>query len=140
MASIVKNSCIVVFLISTDGKLDIPLVNHSADDRLLDWTPDGENILFISNRTGTYDMWSNRVADGNPAGDPELIKKDIGQIDPMGFTQQGSFYYSSWTNMMDVFEAKLDLGKGTILSPPKEITQRFIGSNITPDWSPDFSQ
>ena len=126
-----------IFLISIDGKLDIPLVNHSADDRLLDWTPDGKNILFISNRTGTYDMWCIRIADGNPPGDPELIKKDIGQIYPMGFTQQGSFCYGSSTNMMDVFAAMLDLEKGTILSPPEEITQRFIGSNITPDWSPD---
>ena len=126
-----------IFLISIDGKRENTLVDHSADDRLLDWTPDGKSILFVSDRTGTYDMWRIRVADGNPKGDPELIKKDIGQIRPMGFTQQGSFYYSSETNMMDVFTAMLDLEKGAILSPPKEITQRFIGSNYTPDWSPD---
>lgn len=126
-----------IFLISIDGKREIPLVNHSADDRFLGWTPDGKNILFVSDRTGTHDMWRIRVTDGNPQGDPELIKKDIGQIWPMGFTQQGSFYYSSKTNMMDVFTAKLDLEKGAILSPPKEITQRFIGSNLTPDWSSD---
>ncbi|MFC1552804.1 tetratricopeptide repeat protein, partial [Candidatus Latescibacterota bacterium] len=126
-----------IYTISIDGKREIPLVNHSADDRLLDWTPDGENILFISNRTGTYDMWCIRVAEGNPQGDAELIKKDIGQIWPMGFTQQGSFYYSSEENVMNVFMIMLDLEKGTILCPPKEITQRFVGSNLTPDWSQD---
>jgi len=126
-----------IFLISIDGKREIPLIKHDADDRLIDWTPDGKSILFISDRTGTYDMWRIHVADGNPQADPELIKKDIGDIQPMGFTQQGSFYYGTHLNTMDVFTAKLDLEKSVILSPPKEITQRFIGSNLTPDWSPD---
>ena len=126
-----------IFLLSTDGSHEIPLVEHPANDFVLGWAPDGRNILFASDRTGTWDAWVIQVADGKPHGDPELIKKDIGQMQPMGFTRKGSFYYGLRTGMKDVYIATLDLEKGKLLTPPTKATQRFVGSNSWPDWSPD---
>jgi Tol biopolymer transport system component len=126
-----------ISLLSTEGSLEIPLINHKADDRLLGWTPDGKSVLFVSNRTGTSDVWLIRVKEEKPQGTPELIKKDIGQIWPMGFINKGSFYYSIMTTMVDVYIASLDMKEGKFLEQPKNAAQRFEGFNLVPDWSPD---
>ena len=39
--------------------------------------------------------------------------------------------------MNDVYLATLDLATGRLLAPPRRATQRFVGSNTSPDWSPD---
>ena len=126
-----------ILLFSIAGKREIPVVNHPADDWVLGWVPDSNIILFSSDRTGTYDAWMVEVADGTPLGKPKLIRKELGQISPLGFTNKGSFYYSLQTGMVDVYISSLDLKKGTVLAQPEKVTQRFVGSNYLPDWSPD---
>ena len=126
-----------IFLLSTEGNLEIPLIKHQAEDRLLGWTPDGKSVLFVSNRTGTTDVWLIRVTEGKPQGTPELIKKDIGQILPMGFTNNESFYYSIESTIVNVYIASLDMKEGKFLEQPTKAAQHFEGFNIAPDWSPD---
>jgi Tol biopolymer transport system component/beta-lactamase regulating signal transducer with metallopeptidase domain len=128
-----------IFLLSADGSGEIPLVEHPADDRILDWTPDGKNILFTSDRTGSLCMWSIAIADGRVQGIPKLIRKDIGQkFTSMGFTKEGSFYYGyGGGGGFDVYTTKLNLQTGKVLSPPKKAILRFEGHNATPDYSPD---
>ncbi len=126
-----------IFILSTDGKHEIALVEHPADDALLGWTPDGKKILFLSDRTGESDVWAIQVSHGKPQGEPELIRRDIGQISLMGFTHKGSLYFGLDTEMVDAYIATLDIGKGKLLSPPTKASKRFIGSNTSPDWSPD---
>lgn len=126
-----------IFLLSIDGKQDTPIVKHPADDWVLGSVPNSNIILFSSDRTGTHDAWMIEVKDGKPLGDPKLIRKELGQISPLGFASSGAFYYSFGTGMVDVYIASLDLEKGKVLVPPKKITQRFVGSNYMPDWSRD---
>jgi Tol biopolymer transport system component len=126
-----------IFIVSIDGKQGIPLVKHPADDQLLGWVPGSDTVLFVSDRTGTKDAWALHVADGKPQGEPVLVRKDIGQISPMGFTNGGSFYYSLGVSVVDVFEGSLDLAKGTVVAPPKKIPQRVVGTNYSAEWSPD---
>lgn len=126
-----------IFLLSTDKGHEIPLIEHSADDAVLGWAPDGKSILFASDRRGTADAWVINVVKGKVQGDPKLIKKDVGEIMPMGITKKGSFYYSFQTKMTDVYIGTLDLEKGKLLTPPTKATQRFVGSNRSPEWSPD---
>ena len=128
-----------ISLMSTDGSREIPLVEHPASDYVLGWAPDGKNIIFASDRTGTLDAWVIQVADGKPQGTPKLVKPDIGP--PMGFTRDGSFYYVSGGHgghgIHDVYIAKLDPETGKILVPPHETINRFVESNSSPDYSPD---
>jgi Tol biopolymer transport system component len=126
-----------IYLLSSDGESEFPLVEYPAHDRLLGWTPSGEWILFSSDRTGTYDIWAIRVANGKPQGEPKLITKYLGEIWPMGFTKTGSFYYGHSPLASDAYIAAIDLEKGKLLSPPEKVSQRFIGSNMSPEWSPD---
>ena len=78
-----------------------------------------------------------QVAEGKPHGAPELVKQDVGRSLPMGFTRNGSYFYGLQTNMQDVYVATLDPVTGQVLTPPTPISQRFVGSNTSPDWSPD---
>ena len=100
--------------------------------------PDGRNILFASDRTGSLDAWLIAVADGKPQGVPELVKSDIRRFQPMGFTRDGSFYYGFGGGRIgDIYIAKLDSKTGEILVPPRRINKRFEGHNRFPDYSPD---
>ncbi|MCK4430474.1 MAG: PD40 domain-containing protein [Candidatus Aminicenantes bacterium] len=126
-----------ISLLSKDGTQEIPLIKHPADDRLLGWAPDGKNILFISDRTGTWDAWTMPVSNGNPQGDPKLIRREIGLINPMGISRKGSFYYSTPGFKHDIFYASLDPITGKINDPAKKYPLSYEGHNTHPDLSPD---
>ena len=127
-----------IFLLAADGSREVPLVQHPATNDLFPvWTPDGSSVLFVSDRAGTWDAWAIRVADGKPQGSAELVKRDIGRIFPVGLTRKGSFYYGVRTGMDDIYVARLDLAAGKVLAGPVEAAGGFLGSNASPDWSPD---
>ena len=130
-----------IFLLSIDGKRESPLVEHPANDLYPVWTPDGRHILFASDRTGNMGVWIIPVAEGKPQGPPEVIKQDMGRhIEPMGMTRAGNLFYGLHVGMQDVYIASLDFKTGRLLAQPKRATERFIGSNNRPDWSPDGRQ
>ena len=126
-----------IFLLTVDGSRDIPLVEHPGEDELLGWTPDGNNILFTSDRSGSMSAWIVPVAEGKAAGPPELVKQDIGLAQPIGFTRSGSYYYSLEIGTSDIYTADFDAGTGKVVSQPQKATQRFVGWNTSPAWSPD---
>ena len=112
------------------------LVQHPADDALLGWAPSGNMIFFGSNRAAAKDGWTLMVEEGKPVGEPVLVKRDIGGIAPMGFSQNGSFYYIVDTEIRDIYTVAID-SSGRVLSSPAKITQRFVGSSFCPAWSSD---
>ncbi|MGI9065086.1 MAG: tetratricopeptide repeat protein, partial [Pyrinomonadaceae bacterium] len=126
-----------IFLLTADGKREIPLVKHPANDLLPVWTPDGRSVLFLSDRTGALGEWIIKVADGKPVGQPELVKRDIGRMWPIGFTRDGSFYYGVDAGPGDIYTAQVDFVTGKVLSPPAPVAHRFVGSNSSAVWSAD---
>jgi Tol biopolymer transport system component len=81
-----------IFLLASDGSDETVLVAHPEDDRVLDWTPDGERLLFASDRTGSPSSWIVQVADGKPRSEPELVYPDA-PYRGLGFTRDGVYYY-----------------------------------------------
>jgi len=126
-----------IFLLPTDGGREIPIVQHPANDFAPAWTPDGKGILFVSDRTGSPGVWLVKLADGKPAAAPQLVKGDVGRLWPMGFGPNGSLYYGLQTGMDDVYVASLDADHRKFAAPPTPVANRFVGSNGSPDWSPD---
>ena len=128
-----------LFLLSIDGRREVPLVNHPADDRLLGWSPDGRWILFSSDRSGTYDIWIQAVENGAAKGNPQLIKRDFGDLKTwqMGFTGDGSFYYGLRFRQRDIYVIPLDPETGAPAARAEKAALRFEGSNACPCWSPD---
>ena len=86
---------------------------------------------------GSMSAWMIRVTDGKPQGSPDLVKPDIGQIIPIGFTPAVSFYYGLAIGTGDVYTAEFDPATGRVLTEPQIATQRYVGWNVSPAWSPD---
>ncbi len=126
-----------IFLLSIDGKREIPLVTNPAHDYLMDWAPDGKNILFISNRTGTMDAWIIQVVKGKPKEAPQLVRRNIGLIEPLGITREGSFYYLTPGLSSDIYSITINPSNGKIMTTPEKLPLSFEGNNRLPDWSPD---
>jgi len=126
-----------IALLPVQGGEEIPLVKHPAHDFPLGWDSNGERLLFMSDRTGNMDIWALEVQDGKPQGKAYLVKKNMGRISPLGFTEDGSLYYEIDTSMEDVYTATLDLEKNSLLALPSRAERLFIGANLSPDFSPD---
>jgi Tol biopolymer transport system component len=55
----------------------------------------------------------------------------------LGFARNGSYYYGLSAGLRDLYLAELDPATGHLVSPPAPAAQRFLGTNRTPEWSPD---
>lgn len=53
-----------LYLLSADGSALTPLTQDKAGDFDPDWSPDGQYILFSSERDGVYNLYAYRVSDG----------------------------------------------------------------------------
>jgi Tol biopolymer transport system component len=126
-----------VYVVPVDGGRNRALVEHPANDVVLGWSPDGSTVLFASDRTGTLAAWLVPVEDGRAAGTPVLVKSDLWRASGMGFTRDGAFFYGIDVGSGDVYSASVDVASGRVLTPPTAASQRFLGSNSTPEWSPD---
>jgi len=126
-----------IAMLPIQGGEEVPLVNHPAHDVSLYWEKDGKRLLFLSDRTGNMDIWALELQDGKPQGKPYLVKKNMGRITPLGFTENGDLYYAIYTSMNDVYTASLDLEKNSLSTPPKRTEELFMGDNSSPAFSPD---
>ena len=101
------------------------------------WTPDGSRIMFVSDRSGSSALWSVRVVDGKPLGDPELVKPGFSSSYPLAFARDGSLFYSVYLEQRDIYVAGLDPATGKLTSEPRRINQKTGNSYGTIRWMPD---
>ncbi len=125
-----------VALLAVDGSGEPPVVSGPARDSVLGWSPDGEQLLFASDRTGSTAVWGIRISNGKPLGVPVLLRPDV-PADSLGVTSAGALYVGSQIDGRDVHVASLDFSTGRLLSPPVRPIETFVGANAQPDWSPD---
>ena len=127
-----------VYVMTADGRNEAVVAGHPAEDELLDWTPDGGGLLFRSDRSGTWDIWTIRVAGGKQQGEPELLKKDFGRYSQvLGLVPDGSLYYRTITPSGRLYIGEIDLETGRVLVPPAPVTTRYDGAPFRITWSPD---
>jgi Tol biopolymer transport system component len=113
------------------------LVQHPANDYLLGWGPDGEHVLFASDRGGTPGAWLQTVIDGQPKGEPVLVKPDLWNVADGQFAANGSFIYTVQTGARQIFVATLDPRSGKVVGPARSLTPAVTGRVGDPQWSPD---
>ncbi len=127
-----------VFAMSPDGTQETPLTEGTAAFGTPVWTPDGQHVVFPSTRSGERDLWAIRVVDGRPAGDPTLVQPNVGTMEPLGFTGDGTFYYGVQQNQVEAYTAPFDAQTLTIGSPVR-VTDQAVGNNSAPEIAPDGS-
>jgi Tol biopolymer transport system component len=123
-----------ISLISTDGSGETSLIKHPANDRLLGWAPGRNEILFLSDRSGTFDAWIIEVDNGRPLGVPKRIRPNLGQVSPMAFTENGSYYFNIYSRKYTTQIAPFDLKTGKV---QEQLSKTLLGSNFAAEWSPD---
>jgi len=127
-----------VFLMIADGRDEVVVAGHPAKDRLLGWTPDGRSLVFLSDRSGTWDIWTVHITGGKQQGEPELLKKDFGyDSEVLGFAPDGSLYYKTDTSFGHLYHGAVDLETGKVLVPPAPVTTRYTSQPHQLTWSPD---
>jgi Tol biopolymer transport system component len=124
-----------IYLMTGDGSASHPIVQHPADDRLLAWSPDGEGILFASDRRGSVDIWLVSVSDGVLSGDPHLLKRDVGKFTPIGLARDGSYYFGVTHYDSHLYIANLDHDTGRLGGSPRIVAPALHRSGV--EWSPD---
>lgn len=128
-----------IFILSTDGSRKARLVSGPDHERLLGWLPDGGAILFHRQGEDGRDIWKLPVRDGRPAGEPELLKRDVWQIAPFGFARD-AFYYGVAAESRQVHRVVVNLAAGRALGTPEPVGDRSDGPSSYGTWSPDGSK
>ncbi len=127
-----------IFLISLDGQEEMPLVEHPEDDKVISWTPDGQGILFTSDRTGFVDLWLLPMSDGKPQESPRLIKSGFGPVGSLGMTSRGELYFGSGGHTTrDIYVVDVERGTWKARSPVKKLALPNQGRNLFAGYSPD---
>lgn len=113
------------------------LTTNSADDRMPTWSPDGQQIAFLSNRTGGWEIYTyevncetcqmRRLTDMNVAGNTTLRWSPDGRwlafvVSPL---DTGSLIY-----LLDMACAEADCPRVHLITDPDR------GAH-SPEWSPD---
>ncbi len=124
-----------IYLCAIDGSGETLIAGEPTGGVLLDFSPDGGQIVFVSNRTGSIGTWTQEISGGRPRGEPRLVNAGVETGMPMGMTRNGALFYGVTSSLEDVYTAEIDLVQGT-LAAPKSIRQR-PGVNQFPDYSPD---
>lgn len=124
-----------IHLISTDGKMETKLFEHPANDQILAWFPDKNQLLFKSDRSGSWDAWTIEIKNGKVFSDPVKVLSQIGvNATQMGFTQKGTFYYSLFSRKFNGSIIPFDSTNGELLN---ESAITLSGSVRDAKWSPN---
>ena len=134
LASDADNGNLDIRLLQADGDSDIPLITHPSNDRLLGWVPGRKEFLFISDRSGSWDLWAIKLDGTKPIGPAKRIYADIGVVEPMGFTQDGKCYFGFVRRNFYSGIAPFNSETGEI---NLESGKSLEGSNFGITWSPD---
>ena len=121
-------------LLAIDGGDETPLVKHPANERVFGWIPGRRELLFISDRSGTWDLWAVPLDNGKPSGPVERIYMDIGDVQPVGFTQKGDCYFGFNRHGFNAYIAPFDPESGEL---GEKAGRTLLGSNYGITWSPD---
>jgi len=121
-----------LLILASDGSSESLLAQTGGVNESPAWTPDGRHIVFVSNRSGTFDLWAIPVRDGRAAGPPFRVKQNIGRVN--GTIRGGSYYYSLRDIARDripyITTAEISNGRAAKVS-----ADSLVG--LRPTWSPD---
>jgi len=120
-----------IYVFSADGASQAEIVRGGSNVDPV-WTPDGSRILFGSNRSGSFGLWSAPVREGKPAGVPSLLRPDTSIARPIGVSRTGRYFYNAHPGLRQIFIAPMDPGTG---KATPGVPESFVGE--APTWSLD---
>ena len=125
-----------IFAVPVEGGPEIPLVENPANDLLFGWTPDGKTVLFLSDRSGGWDLWAVPLIDGRSShGPPARVMPNFGVNAGVGFTRDGSYFYTVLARESDLYVTAIDPATRRVRTPEKLLSH--TGWNTSVEWSRD---
>jgi Tol biopolymer transport system component len=110
------------------------IVSHPADDAQPLWTPDGQGVFFLSDRSGVLEGWllHGGIVEGGRVRVERVLETFARAAPWVGFGPGGRLYHWRQSGAYDVQLASLEPP-----AEPKPVPSRYSGSNRGPAWSPD---
>ena len=125
-----------VFLMRVDGGARFSVAAHPAEETVFGWAPDGRSLLFVSDRSGSRDLWSARILNGQPDPVVTLLKANLGAVaESSGVDRTGGLLYAVRTSAPTIALATLDVDHGALASDPVTPFENYLASVRAPDWS-----
>lgn len=128
-----------IYLLAADGSGEHVLVDGPGEDRLAAWSPDGDELLYYSDRSGSPSLWKLPVVDGHRTGEPALVVSGIRGAEALGWTRDG-FVYGAPDGTWNTYLASVDVLSGDVLEAPRPVDNIPWHRNAVGDWSPDGSR
>jgi Tol biopolymer transport system component len=128
------NGMFDINIVSLETGQESHVVEHPANDRLVGWLPGRNELLFVSDRSGTKDMWAVAVSEGKPAGVPRRLLNNTGTVNPMGFTHTGSLVFGVSTTVYESFIVPLNSASGVVsMNERTSLAGQLFGCSWLPD-------
>ena len=125
-----------LFVMPVDASSETLLVDHPSQNTVMGWSPDGQYVLFSSDRSGSVGLWAAAVKDGKAAGTPMLVKPDVSSSWSLGMTSAGTMYVWKYASPIYIQASSIDPATGKLAATAPSF-QRFITSRGRPAWSGD---
>jgi len=114
-----------------------PLSNSPVNDFRPIWSYDGKYLAFMSDRSGSLDLWAMPMGkDGKPSDKSFLLRDSMDNATMLNWTASG-FAYTNWVNMIDIYTMPVDPKTGAPTENPQQLDFRPTGNNNSPVYSPD---
>jgi len=125
-----------IVIMSVDGRTKSILAGHPADDKSPRFSPDGEHVVFLSKRHGTWALWGISVEGGQASGQPFMIKDGMDNVDLSNWAT-GGLIYAKYINIWDIYALPVNPLTGEPTGKPELISFAPTGANKGPVWSHD---
>lgn len=125
-----------VIVIDIDGSRETPAATSPGDDMVLEWTPDGQRLLIVSDRGGSNSVWSV-AASGQTPTSFELVKSDIGIVSSVGPTRDGILFYQLLPASAGIYTATFDAASSQLSPGSVQALQQFKGFASFPQFLDD---
>lgn len=94
--------------------------------------PDGSAVVFVSNRSGKFDLWIQQLQHAKPIGQPRRLTDHEGSVETPRFSSDGALlaYHRVIDGQRDIWVLSLKDGRSWQLT-------HHPGVNVNPTFSPD---
>lgn len=104
-----------VVVLAAEGGREVRVTRGPGHNVYLGWAPDGSRVYFYSYASGTPSIWAVPVSDGEASGPPELIRRDVEDLQPIG-VGGGKLLYFLQVEGPGIQTMALDIPSGRVLT------------------------
>ena len=128
-----------VWTIAVDGSHPVRVTTDPANDWNPVWAPDGGSLYFLSNRSGSMNLWRVRIDEstGVVIGRPEPLTVAAPYIRHFALSGDGTLAaYATLTTMVNLARARFDARSATVIGPVEPLTsgpRDFAHMDVSPD-------